>query len=80
MARAMTVPIIRNLLDAVPAADHAEIMGDAIWYRYTCSYRHQGGEFTFDIWALSLTDAEARMQSLRGNATVDGQVHSWVDA
>lgn len=80
MARAMTVSIIRNLLDAVPASEHTEIINDEIWYRFTCSYHHQGREFTFDVWALSLADAEARIASLRGNGTVDGQVHSWVDA
>jgi len=75
----MSTPI-RNLLDSIPEPEHAVIIDDEPWYRFTCSYRHEGREFCFDIWAMSQVDAEERMTALRSTATVDGQVMATRDA
>jgi hypothetical protein len=65
-----------------PDSDHVFVddQGET-WYRFTCSYvDYRRARMVFDIWALSQADAENRMEYLKSNAVVDGQVYQTVDA
>lgn len=44
------------------------------WFKFECSFRCDGKEYAFEIWALDQADAERRMSALRETATVDGQL------
>lgn len=43
-------------------------------YCYAIAYIHEGRHYSFDLWAYSFDDAEAHVQSLRGNAELSGQI------
>lgn len=55
--------------------DEATTDGDPVeWATYTCSYRHDGAEWAFDIRATSMDDARDRMLAIKNRGTVDGKV------
>lgn len=41
---------------------------------FTCSYRHAGSQWAFDIYARDEADAHARLQAIRTTGQVDGEV------
>lgn len=43
-------------------------------YRFAVDFRHDDRVFTFHIFAYSEEDAEDRVNSIRGNAEVFGQI------
>lgn len=46
------------------------------WHPFSVSYRHpiDEMEFTFKIWAIDYADAAERVEYLRQNAVLDGQI------
>lgn len=42
---------------------------------FLMSYRYKGSEWSFDIPAESFADAEARLNALKHNGSVDGQLY-----
>lgn len=76
----MTDNII-NLADEIerrtgPAPEHVE--RDQFMrpmYRFSVSFDTSGGRvWSIDIWAYDLADAEARLEAIRSNGRVDGQI------
>ena len=47
---------------------------------FTCSYRHDGGEYAFDIHADSHADAERRLGAIKAWGKVDGEVIATIPA
>lgn len=47
---------------------------DGIWFRYVCSYTHQGEEYGFTIWGKSREDAEAALRAIGESGVVNGRL------
>lgn len=45
------------------------------WMRYAVDWSYQDRTYTTHLWAISAVDAELRLQALRSNAVVVGQVY-----
>ena len=54
--------------------------GRGAFYRFTCSYDHEGREFGFELWATSFADAQRRLESLKRTARLDGQIYRTIPA
>lgn len=50
------------------------------WYEYGIEYRHDGGTFTFCIYAENEDDAKRRLRSIAGNGEIYGQIGGRFDA
>jgi hypothetical protein len=46
------------------------------WNEFTISYRHEIDDmtFTFTIWAIDFADAIERLEMIKANGKVDGQL------
>lgn len=46
------------------------------WHPFTVSYKHEidNQSFSFTIWAIDRTDAVERLQYVRTNGKIDGQI------
>lgn len=58
---------------------HRDIYGK-LWYQFVCDYQDGDVDFTFQIWAKDIEDAERRMGLIKQNCKVAGQLISEVDA
>jgi hypothetical protein len=47
---------------------------DGLWFSYVCSYKHQGQEYGFTLWARNLLEAEAHLRSLALTGMVNGRL------
>lgn len=43
---------------------------------FTYSYRHEGAEYSFRLWAWSHRDAKRRLRSIRRGLELGGKVHA----
>lgn len=51
--------------------------GGVKWFKYGVDYKDQrGARMSFYIWATSLEDANERLESIKANACVYGQIIS----
>lgn len=50
------------------------------WFEFTCSYKYEGVDFVFSIWATSKENASDRIVELKRSALVDGQILAEIDA
>lgn len=62
-----------------PDPEHVRIGADGDgrpqkWFEFSVSFFIDGGEFPFEIWALDKADAERRVDAIRQNAVLVGQV------
>ncbi|WP_296201746.1 hypothetical protein [uncultured Hyphomicrobium sp.] len=44
------------------------------WFKFTCSFASDDGEYDFTLWARDAADAEKRLADLRATAKLDGQL------
>ena len=51
-----------------------------LWYQYVCDYYDGDQTFTFEIWAESYEDAERRMNLIKKNGVLVGQLVDTIDA
>ena len=68
--------VTMNEYDTQP---HRDIYGK-LWYQFVCDYQDGDVDFTFQIWARDIEDAERRMGLIKQNCKVVGQLISEVDA
>jgi hypothetical protein len=62
-----------------PDAEHVRRGDDGrLYYRFGCEYEFDGNTWTFDVWALDVADAEARIAAIRAGGRVSGQIHATV--
>lgn len=64
-----------------PDADcqHRDDLGRT-WKRFAVDWQCDGRNYTTHLWAFDEKDAERRLQALRSNAVVVGQVYAEGDA
>jgi len=49
-------------------------------FLFSIDYQFCGSEWSFNIWAYSFEDAEARVDAMRNTLNVAGQIHSIIPA
>lgn len=50
------------------------------WFKFAVDYKDGGREFSFHIWAYDIEDAKRRLQLIRDNATICGQLFHTIEA
>jgi hypothetical protein len=49
-----------------------------LWYRFMIEFQIDDAEFSFDMWARDMDDANRRLQIIKNNAKLVGQVVSTI--
>ena len=47
---------------------------NGMMFKYVYTYTHEGVKYGFDLWAKSMIDAEARLESISKTGVVDGKL------
>lgn len=50
------------------------------WFKFTCSYKDEQDEYSFEIWALNAEDAQRRMVLISQSGKVGGQLFHEISA
>ncbi len=67
------------LREAHPAHLYVDEEGE-VWKRFSASYTDsRGAEMSFELWATSMDDAEARLKALKETGRIDGQILEQID-